>query len=100
MYVICFTRPRYQVSVYRTIGPLVKLADNKECIISWMCLKLGQFGPQTTELAALEHLKTPPQTYNWKMVPRLFSYLRSIQNSLITLVVGSQVSDRCRLGYL
>ena len=24
MYDLCFTRPRYQVSVYRTIGPLVK----------------------------------------------------------------------------
>ena len=23
MFVLCFTRPRYQVSVYRTIGPLV-----------------------------------------------------------------------------
>ena len=23
--VLCFTRPRYQVSVYRTIGPLVLL---------------------------------------------------------------------------
>ena len=23
MYVLCFTRPRYQVSVYKTIGPLV-----------------------------------------------------------------------------
>ena len=23
LYVSCFTRPRYQVSVYRTIGPLV-----------------------------------------------------------------------------
>ena len=23
MYVLCFSRPRYQVSVYRTIGPLV-----------------------------------------------------------------------------
>ena len=22
LYVLCFTRPRYQVSVYRTIGPL------------------------------------------------------------------------------
>ena len=27
LYVLCFTRPRYQVSVYRTIGPLVFLAD-------------------------------------------------------------------------
>ena len=25
LYVLCFTRPRYQVSVYRTIGPLVLL---------------------------------------------------------------------------
>ena len=25
MYVLCFTRPRYQVSVYRTIGPLVNV---------------------------------------------------------------------------
>ena len=25
LYVLCFTRPRYQVSVYRTIGPLVVL---------------------------------------------------------------------------
>ena len=25
LYVLCFTRPRYQVSVYRTIGPLVIL---------------------------------------------------------------------------
>ena len=24
LYVLCFTRPRYQVSVYRTIGPLVE----------------------------------------------------------------------------
>ena len=23
LYVLCFTRPRYQVSVYRTFGPLV-----------------------------------------------------------------------------
>ena len=23
LYVLCFTRPRHQVSVYRTIGPLV-----------------------------------------------------------------------------
>ena len=28
MYVLCFTRPRYQVSVYRTIGPLVHSWDH------------------------------------------------------------------------
>ena len=32
LYVFCFTMPRYQVSVYRTIGPLV-LASYKE----WFC---------------------------------------------------------------
>ena len=26
-YVLCFTGPRYQVSVYRTIGPLVTVLD-------------------------------------------------------------------------
>ena len=25
LYVLCFTRPRYQVSAYRTIGPLVNI---------------------------------------------------------------------------
>ena len=28
LYVLCFTRPRYQVSVYRTIGPLVEHFDS------------------------------------------------------------------------
>ena len=31
-YVLCFTRPIYQVSVYRTIGPLVLIfAKNIDC---------------------------------------------------------------------
>ena len=29
LYVLCFTRPRYQVSVYRTIGPLVHNSGHK-----------------------------------------------------------------------
>ena len=29
LYVLCFTRPRYQVSVYRTIGPLVYKGKRK-----------------------------------------------------------------------
>ena len=29
MYVLCFTRPRYKVSVYRTIGPLVSYFCSK-----------------------------------------------------------------------
>ena len=30
LYVLCFTRPRYQVSVYRTIGPLVSFWQRSE----------------------------------------------------------------------
>ena len=29
LYVLCFTRPRYQVSVHRTIGPLVLFSIEK-----------------------------------------------------------------------
>ena len=32
LYVLCFTRPRYQVSVYRTIGLLVFRMEQKEMI--------------------------------------------------------------------
>ena len=33
-YVLCFTRPRYQVSVYRTIGPLVYVFYTlKQCLL-------------------------------------------------------------------
>ena len=37
LYVLCFTRPRYQVSVYRTIGPLVVifLVNCMKSILSW-----------------------------------------------------------------
>ena len=28
LYVLCFTRPRYQVSVYRTTGPLVTICGH------------------------------------------------------------------------
>ena len=33
LYVLCFTRPRYKVSVYRTIGPLV-LVISATCVVS------------------------------------------------------------------
>ena len=33
LYVLCFTRPRYQVSVYRTIGPLLLFFSLKVCDI-------------------------------------------------------------------
>ena len=37
-YVLCFTRPRYQVSVYRTIGPLFFFIF---CFNDFFCNKLG-----------------------------------------------------------
>ena len=30
LYALCFTRPKYQVSVYRTIGPLVFPSNDLE----------------------------------------------------------------------
>ena len=33
LYVLCFTRPRYQVSFYRTIGPLVFSSDKNFCVL-------------------------------------------------------------------
>ena len=35
LYVLCFTRPRYQVSVYRTIGPLVLLFLYINYLLCW-----------------------------------------------------------------
>ena len=42
LYVLCFTRPRYQRSVYRTIGSLVKTCDytKKNLFISAHKIKL------------------------------------------------------------
>ena len=41
LYVLCFTRPRYQVSVYRTIGPLVlKVFQKFDIILSSAILVL------------------------------------------------------------
>ena len=73
-------------------------------------------GPLTMELAALEHLKNWCLHVfsvaflahsdcwhcgvNWPWKKQLLSYLKTIQNILMTLLDGSQVSDRCPLGYL
>ena len=35
LYVLCFTRPRYQVSVYRTIGPLVRIPPLRQFYKTW-----------------------------------------------------------------
>ena len=44
--ILCFTRPRYQVSVYRTIGPLVcshRLIMGKEEIDNFFLSHWGYF---------------------------------------------------------
>ena len=41
LYVLCFSRPKYQVSVYRTIGPLVanvKTKTQDSCVEADQCL--------------------------------------------------------------
>ena len=45
LYVLCFTRPRYQVSVYRTIGPLVWLCC---CYMCSSILPDGYISPSLT----------------------------------------------------
>ena len=63
LYVLCFSRPRYQVSVYRTIGPLVYqsffiLACNKDnYIVSNEFEIRPDLTMDTAELAALDQLK-------------------------------------------
>ena len=53
-----YTRPRYQVSAYRTIGPLVfHLLLFTICMKFQMNLQFCQIRPLTAELAALESLK-------------------------------------------
>ena len=56
---VCFvpTRPRYQVSVYRTIGPLVFIQVMMTCMIARRSSKFGQIRPPTAELAAIERLE-------------------------------------------
>ena len=62
LYVLCFTRPRYQVRVYRTIGHLVNwiffiLAGNEDNYKSMDEFEFGQNSALTSELVALERLK-------------------------------------------
>ena len=48
-YALCFTRPRYQVSVYRTNGPLVSHASNKCDIffreLETVCFRVDELAP-------------------------------------------------------
>ena len=50
------------------IQSFIYLQVMRTCIKSQTSSNFGQIGPLTTEIAALEHLKNFPWTYNGKMV--------------------------------
>ena len=65
LYVLCFTRPRYQVSVYRTIGPLVVCVvlsgfEIRSLVlivsVSGCCFSFA-FGTDTENLTNVVHVK-------------------------------------------
>ena len=43
LYVLCFTRPRYQVSVYRTIGPLVFYFPKQTSLLRLVSARFGRW---------------------------------------------------------
>ena len=55
LYVLCFTWPRYQVSVYNTIGPLVYYCNEVNCqILAFVTLHDGHKRQKTIK----HHLNT------------------------------------------
>ena len=54
---MCFTRPRYQVSVYRTIGPLVILSNRNKAFILDGLMEWKPI-PKTFVEHQYSHLKT------------------------------------------
>ena len=59
LYVLCFTRPRYQVSVYRTTGPLVFCSNDKP-------------GLTSTYFTARSNLAN--YAFRWKNVTVMYSF--------------------------
>ena len=66
----------YTVSTFSRlllIRSFLKLQVTRECILgSWIYSNLGQSGPQTIELVALEHLEILLYTYNGENGVSLF----------------------------
>ena len=62
LYILCFSRPKYQVSVYRTIGPLVCLSDGYAYIdilfILVSCKLINDTFPLRTDLVYARHART------------------------------------------
>ena len=77
LYVLCFTRPRYQVSIYRTIGPLVFISAETAWPIKpefyvqppWVGgakVYLQHVGHMTKIAAMPLNGKNPPKIFFWK----------------------------------
>ena len=80
---------------------LVKVADNKGMHNILDVFKFRPVGPQTAELVAPDHLNLPLSTHYGENGVSTFLdiNLRTIQNILMTIFAGFQVSDHCPLCY-
>ena len=80
---------------------LFKLANNKEMLTIFDEVAFRPDWTTDNRLCCPERLKILPLAYNgekgFSTFSRLLSYLRTIQNILIALLAGSQVSNRCPL---
>ena len=69
LYVLCFTRPRYQVSAYRTIGPLVRFSHvNKRYIPAFVVVVvvLGFYVPPTAKVIRRRDLGLKSHPKDWR----------------------------------
>ena len=64
LYVLCFTRPRYQVSVYRTIGPLVRFARASSHVKN-MFWSIENYGEVLSKLKSEGFNATSLSTYDF-----------------------------------
>ena len=83
----------------------VLIESSSKLLVTRTCEKaLGELIAGTFRLLAVEFLDpepTPPKnTKKNNNKKQLLSYLKTIQNILMTLLAGSQVSNRFPLGYL
>ena len=78
LYVLRFTRPSYQVSVYRTIGPLVYLNVYKKLFTYDGCLKQVTWSDLSTELNSTLRQVTIVFLLNDAANNCLFSHLKLV----------------------
>ena len=66
LYVLCFTRPRYQVSVYRTIGSLVLQMFEKDSDVKQGNITATKYGLQCT-FSAKNHVQMARKFHDLNM---------------------------------